>query len=134
MPTQGIQQVNRPHNVRAEGQDRVGIGQPYQRLRSQVKHNFRLCGLDQIGGYGRVAQVGHVAGRKVARAQKVEKRRPLLRRKSNSGHSRPKTGQLAPGPGTLEAGMPGQKNAFAAPEAHAQTFHGARPSAQSFSR
>ena len=130
-----VQKIGGSHRVSFESRKWFSIACAYQRLRRQMKNDFRPRGFDVVTKSCSVADIANmaVAQRSDLRlGEQVGRRR---RRKRNPGHARAELREPQCQPRAFETGMTGYEDALAAPEqgardvAQCQVFHGALPDA-----
>ncbi|MCY1527181.1 hypothetical protein D9M68_622400 [compost metagenome] len=131
-----LEQVHRAHHVGGIGLHRIDVGTPYQRLGGQVEHHF---GRELVQGSAQCTEVAHVADQRIrGRARHSQRMQAGLggRRQCVASDNGTVLAQPQREPAALEARVPREEDALAAPErrCHSQTFHGARPHAHSSSR
>ena len=111
----GLEQMDRAHHVGGVGLDRIGIGTAHQRLCGHVDDDARAGAVECGGERVRVANIGDGVVDVIGEAGGVEQALGF-RRKGVAVHLGAQAAEQARRPGTLEAGMPGEKDAPALPQ------------------
>ena len=110
-----LHHVDRAHDVGRIGFDRLFVRQANQRLCREMEHDFRACRRHRRLNRVKVAHIANDVRDALGDASRLEQAGLGWGGQCVARHFRAELGEPEREPASLEAGMPGQKDAFALP-------------------
>src|SRR5205823_6669349 len=123
---QSFEDVRGAEHVGLDGQDRLLIRLPHERLRREMKDVLRLALAQHLANGGKIAQVALDVTDGLADPRGLEQRGRRVRRQRKTGYLSAQLAQPERQPPTLETGVASEQDPLAAIRVY-QVFHGAWP-------